>query len=208
MILLSATYQQASVIRPEAAATDPLNRWLWRMPVRRLEAEAIRDSILAVGGSLNEEMGGPPIYPPVDASLRANTFLGMNWPESEDGPKTWRRSVYVKVKRSLLLPELEVFDCPEITATVAQRNVTTTPTQALMLLNDPLIIHQASRFAERLRKEAGDDPGRQVQRAYEIALARPATARELALGKQFLRQRSLADFCHAILNLNEFVYSP
>jgi hypothetical protein len=212
MILLSSTYRQASEIRPGSARVDPQNRLLWRMPVRRLEAEAIRDSILAVAGSLNREMWGPPVYPPVDPTLRADTFLGMNWPEGEDSLKTWRRSVYVKVKRSLLLPELEVFDCPEITATVAQRNITTTPTQALTLLNDPLILRQAARFAERVHKEAGTDLAAQVRRAYLLAVGREPTSRELALSLRFLRargsdQKALADFCHSVLNLNEFVYA-
>jgi hypothetical protein len=157
-------------------------------------------------------MWGPPVYPPVDPTLRADTFLGMNWPEGEDSPKTWRRSVYVKVKRSLLLPELEVFDCPEITATVAQRNVTTTPTQALMLLNDPLILRQAALFAERVRREAGADPAAQARTAYLLAVGREPNPKELALSLRFLRargsdQKALADFCHSVLNLNEFVYA-
>ncbi len=212
LMLLSATYQQSS--RPDDArmkagmAKDPENRHYWRMPVRRLEAEAIRDSILTVAGTLNREMGGPPVYPPVDPSLRADTFQGVNWPEGEDSFKTRRRSVYVKVKRSLLLPQLEVFDCPEITSSVAQRNVTITPLQALTLLNDPLIVRQAGLFAERLRKEVGDEPRRQVERAYQLALGRTPTPAELQLSLRFLAKRPLADFCHAVLNLNEFIYVP
>jgi hypothetical protein len=208
MILLSSTYQQSSAIRPREAAADPQTRLLWRMPVRRLEAEAVRDSMLAASGALNRQAGGPPVYPPVDPSLRADTFLGINWPEAEDGPNTWRRSVYIKVKRSLLFPQLEVFDCPEITASVAQRNVTTTPIQALALLNDPLVLRQATLFAERVRREAGEASKKQVERAYRLALSRPPTPRETALGAEFLAKRTLAEFCHAVFNLNEFVYVP
>lgn len=208
LILLSSTYQQSSDARTDAMKTDPLNRFLWRMPVRRLEAEAVRDSMLSVAGTLNLEMGGPPVYPPVDPSLRADTYQGINWPEGEDTFKTRRRSVYVKVKRSLIYPQLEVFDCPEISASVAQRNVTTTPTQALLLLNDPLIHKQAALFAERLEKDAGKDPKAQVARAYRLAFGRVPTAREQALAQEFLKHRPLADFCHAVLNLNEFVYVP
>jgi len=208
LILLSSTYQQSSDARAEAMQTDPLNRFLWRVPVRRLEAEAIRDSMLAVAGTINLEMGGPPVYPPVDPSLRADTYQGINWPEGEDTPRTRRRSVYVKVKRSLIYPQLEAFDCPEISASVAQRNVTTTPTQALLLLNDPLIHRQAALFAERLEKEAGKDPKAQVERAYRLSFGRSATPREQSLAQAFLTHRPLADFCHAMLNLNEFVYVP
>ncbi|HLK60498.1 MAG TPA: DUF1549 and DUF1553 domain-containing protein [Chthonomonadaceae bacterium] len=211
MILLSATWQQSSTIRPEAEKADPQDRLLWRMPTRRLEGEVIRDSILSVAGTLNLQMGGPPVYPPVDPSLRADTFQGPNWQDGEDGPSTWRRSVYVKVKRSLLLPELEVFDCPEITVAVAQRNITTTPTQALTLLNDPLVLRQSALFAQRIQKEVGKDPGKQIERAYRLCFGRAPTPRERALSLDFLTKRGpsgLADFCHSLLNLNEFVYVP
>ena len=208
LMLLSRTYQQASDIRPVALKADPQNKLLWRMPVRRLEGEAVRDSLLAVAGTLNLEMGGPAVYPPVDPTLRADTFQGMNWPEGEDSPKTWRRSVYVKVKRSLLLPQLEVFDCPEITYTVAQRNVTTTPLQALMLLNDPLILRQAGLFAERLKRERPGDLWAQVDRAYRLCFGRGPSKKERQLSLSFLKTRSLAEFCHTLINLNEFVYVP
>jgi hypothetical protein len=215
LILMSRAWQQDSTIRPDALRADPENKLVWRMPERRLEAEAIRDSILAIAGSLNLQMGGPPVYPPIDPSLRADTFQGPNWHDGEDGPSTWRRSVYVKVKRSLLLPELEVFDCPEITTTVAARNTTTTPVQALTLLNDPLILRQAQLFAQRVAASAGREPAKQIGLAYEMALGRPPSARELSLSLGFLASRAkmrrpapLADFCHALINSNEFVYSP
>jgi hypothetical protein len=208
LMLLSATYQQSSDRREVGMKRDPQNKFYWRMPVRRLEAEAVRDSLLSVAGTLNLQMGGPPVYPPVDPSLRGDTFQGPNWQDGEDGPSTWRRSVYVKVKRSLLLPHLEVFDCPEITYGVAQRNVTTTPLQALLLLNDPLILRQASLLAARLEKEVGSDPRKQIDRAYRLAVCRPPSPREVNLSLNFLKKRSLPEFCHAIINLNEFVYVP
>ena len=211
MILLSGTYRQASIVRSAAVQADPLNRLLWRMPLKRLEGEAVRDSILAVSGALNQDMGGPPVYPPVDPSLRADTFQGPNWKDGEDGPATWRRSVYVKVKRSLLLPELEVFDCPEITYTVAARNISTTPLQALTLQNAPFILHQSELFAARVAREAGADPVRQIERACRLALCRPPTERERALSAAYLQKRGaggLQDYCHALFNLNEFVYVP
>ena len=211
LMLLSSTYQQASDMREDGMKADPQDKYYWRMPVRRLEAEPIRDSILMLAGSLNLQMGGPPVYPPIDPSLRADTFQGPNWHDGEDGPSTWRRSVYVKVKRSTLLPELEVFDCPEITYTVAQRNVTTTPLQALTLLNDPLILRQAGLFAQRLQKECPNNPRQQVERAYQLAFSRLPSAREINLSMAFMQKRgasALPDFCHALFNLNEFVYVP
>ena len=209
LMLLSSTYQQASDMREDGMKADAQDKYYWRMPVRRLEAEPIRDSILTLAGTLNLQVGGPPVYPPIDPSLRADTFQGPNWRDGEDGPSTWRRSVYVKVKRSTLLPELEVFDCPEITYTVAQRNVTTTPLQALTLLNDPLILRQAGLFAARLQKECPDNPRAQIERAYQLAFSRAPSAQELNLSLQYMQARgasALPDFCHALFNLNEFVY--
>ena len=211
LMLLSSTYQQASDIRDAAQKADPQDKLYWRMLTRRLEAEAIRDSLLCVAGTLNLNMGGPPVYPPIDPSLRADTFQGSNWQDGKDDTTTWRRSVYVKVKRSTLLPELEVFDCPEITYTVAQRNVTTTPVQALTLLNDPLILRQSALFAQRLQKECPNNPAKQIDRAFRLALGRPPNAREASLSLTFMQKRGpngLQDFCHALFNLNEFVYVP
>jgi hypothetical protein len=216
MIMLSSTYQQASEIRPELMRRDPLNRWLWRMPLRRVEAEVVRDSILATSGALNPEMGGPPVYPPVDPTLRADTFQGPNWQDGEDGPGTWRRSIYVKVKRSLLLPELDVFDCPEITNSVAARNITTTPTQALTLMNGPFVLRQAALFANRVVKAAGTSRAAQINRAYRLAFGRGPSDDEMKRSLKFIESRThgsdsgsdtaLVDLCHSLFNFNEFVY--
>ncbi len=206
LILMSSVWQQSSEAQETSLRTDPQNKLLWRMPVRRLEAEAIRDSMLAVCGTLNLEMHGPPVYPPVDPSLRFDTFQGVNWPVGDDNPQTRRRSIYIKIKRSLIFPGLDVFDCPEITNSVAARNVTTTPLQTLMLLNDPLILKQATLFAERLERECGADKSAIVNRAYSIAFDRPPTKSELAMSVQYLNTHTRAEFCQAILNLNEFLY--
>jgi hypothetical protein len=211
LILLSETYQQASELHPLSARIDPQNRLYSRMAKRRLEGEAIRDSLLQVAGTLNLQMGGSPVYPPIDPSLRSDTFQGPNWHEANDDPTTWRRSVYVKVKRSLLLPHLEVFDCPEITYTVAARNTTTTPLQALLLLNDPLILKQAQHFAQRLKKEAPQGTMAQIERGFWLTLGRAPTFREKTLSLNFFDRRgatALVDFCQALFNLNEFVYAP
>jgi hypothetical protein len=214
-ILLSKTWMQSSAIRPSAAKVDPLNKLLWRMPLRRLEAEAVRDSILKVAGGLDLKMGGPPIYPPVDPSLRSDTFQGMNWPITEDDMSTWRRSVYVKVKRSLLLPQLEVFDCPEITASVATRNSTTTPLQALTLMNDPLVLQQANVMTSTLYDSFGfvadTTPVKDralVEVVYQRALQRNPTPREAKLAYKILTTQGRSRLCLLMFNLNEFVYVP
>jgi hypothetical protein len=214
-ILLSRTWMQSSGIRPDAAKVDPLNRFLWRMPLRRLEAEAVRDSILKVAGGLDLKMGGPPIYPPVDPSLRSDTFQGMNWPITDDDMSTWRRSVYVKVKRSLLLPQLEVFDCPEITASVAARNSTTTPLQALTLMNDPLVQRQANVMTSTLYEQFGfvADTSPVKDRAlvievYQRALQRNPTSSEARLAYKILTTQGRSRLCLLMFNLNEFVYVP
>ncbi len=214
-MLLSKTWMQSSAVRPDAAKVDPLNKYLWRMPLRRLEAEAVRDSILKVAGALDLTMGGPPIYPPVDPSLRSDTFQGMNWPITEDDMSTWRRSVYVKVKRSLLLPQLEVFDCPEITASVAARNSTTTPLQALTLMNDPLVQQQANVMTAMIYQNFGfvadTSPEKDrgvVEYVYQRALQRSPTPREAKLAYKVLTTQGRSRLCLLMFNLNEFVYVP
>ena len=124
--------------------------------------------------------------------------------------------MYVKVKRSLLLPELEVFDCPEITNSVAARNVTTTPTQALTLMNGPFVLRQAALFASRVAKEVGTNRAAQISRAYRLAFARLPSAEEMRSCLQYLSRHAppsvsgndepLIDLCHALFNFNEFVY--
>ncbi len=207
-IVLSRTYRQSSTATPKARTIDPRNRLLSFFPLRRLGGEAVRDSILAAAGTLDRTVGGPPVHPPVDPTLRADTFQGMNWPDAKDTPDTWRRSVYVKVKRSLLLPQLEVFDCPEITFAVAKRNVTTTPLQALHLLNDPLVRTQARKFAQRLERERPGDRTAQIERGWRLALGRNPSASEMRSAQGFLKTRPLSDLCHALFNVNEFVYVP
>ncbi len=217
-IMVSSTYQQGSAIRSDYQLRDPLNRQLWRMPVRREEGEVVRDSILYTAGTLNKQMGGPPVYPPVDPTLRADTFQGPNWQDGVDDASTWRRSVYVKVKRSLPLPELDVFDCPEITNSVAARNVTTSPTQALTLMNAPFVLHQSSLFAQRVAKEAGLNRKAQINRAYMLAFQRMPTDVETKSCLQYLNAHkagkdgygadgALSDLCHALYNFNEFIYA-
>jgi uncharacterized protein DUF1553 len=129
------------------------------------------------------------------------------WKTQEEGPTTWRRSVYVYRRRGLAFPLFQVFDMPEQNVSAGARNVSTVPTQALALLNDPFVVGQAQVFADRLKKEAGDDPARQIDLAYRIALTRPPTQSELTVALDAVASRSLVDLTAVLFNLNEFVYT-
>jgi mono/diheme cytochrome c family protein len=234
LIMTSSAYRQSSRWDTEAAKADPENRLLWRFSPRRIEAENVRDSILVVSGSLNREMGGPGIYPRIDRAV-IGTGSTNKWPvDVEEGPATWRRSVYVFQKRSVVLPLLEVFDCPDSTVSSPSRSASTIAPQALALLNNSFVLQQSRRFARRVVQEAGSRSADQAHQAFRLALGRKAAERELAwsldfLGKQaqaYARNgqlssqqdgavpagadpasfRALADFCHALFNLNEFLY--
>ncbi|MEZ5365603.1 MAG: DUF1553 domain-containing protein [Bryobacterales bacterium] len=150
-----------------------------------------------------------------------DSFLKGRWEMTKPGPAVWRRSVYSYQKRGLRYPMFEVFDQPNMNVTCERRNTTTVPTQALTLLNNSFILDQAQAFADRVWDAAGPDAERQIQTAYDVALARPAAAKELEENRSFLaRQKdyhartpepakaALVDLCDVILNLNEFVYIP
>ncbi len=208
LIVTSSTYRQSSRFDSASAAKDPENRLLWRANPHRLEAEALRDSILAVSGKLNPTMGGPGIYPRIDPSVIA-TGSRPRWPlEAREQNDVWRRSVYIFVKRSVLLPLIEVFDCPVTTVSAPMRSVSTVSPQALALLNNEFVLQQAGYLAERVAREAGPDRKAQTVRGFQIALNRDPSAREMEWSLEFLGKQHtpLRDFCHALMNLNEFLY--
>jgi hypothetical protein len=221
LILTSNAYRQSSRFSQEMAAKDPENRLFWRMNPRRLEAELIRDGVLTVSGKLNREMYGPGIYPRIDPDV-VNTGSRPRWPlDAKEGPDVWRRSIYIYVKRSVLVPLIEVFDCPVTTVSAPIRPVSTVSPQALALMNNEFILEQAGYFAERVGREAGKDKRQQVIRAFKIALGRSPDEKEIAWSLGFLKSQTegyakrkhdrpeiagLRDFCHAIINLNEFLY--
>jgi hypothetical protein len=173
--------------------------------MHRVEAETVRDLMMAVSGALDLKMGGPPVFPFIAKEVLASMQGGV-WRREADGPQSWRRSVYVYRKRGLVFPLFEVFDLPDQNTSCGWRNVSTVPTQALALLNNEFVLRQAKLFADRVREAAGDDPARQVDLAYRIALSRPPTAEESGLAAEFLKKRALADLAHVLVNLNEFVY--
>jgi hypothetical protein len=207
LMMTSEAYQMASAYDdPVDREKDPTNEYLWRYRAQRLDAEIIRDSILAVSGSINLTVGGPPIFPPLQKELLASVSHGI-WNSEVDGPDVWRRSVYVYRRRGLVFPMFQVFDLPEQNVTAGARNVTTVPTQALTLLNDPFVLRQAQLFADRVHKEAGDDRAKQVDLAYRIALTRPPTASELKVALNATAGQPLVSLTHVLMNLNEFVYT-
>ncbi len=210
LLMTSSVYRMASDDQAANAAIDPENRLLWRMPRRRLEGEIIRDSILAAAGSLDLASGGPGIHPYIDPSLFQGSS-GRTWQGRPDSdPRTWRRSLYVFSKRTIPLPMLEAFDSPDAIGSCARRNRSTIAPQALILMNNAFVRMQAGHFARRLEREAGDNPARQVEHAFQVTLARPplATERDAALSFLQAGPDSLVDFCQALFNLNEFVYLP
>ena len=207
LIMTSEAYKMASAFEVESnREKDPQNQYLWRFRAQRLDAEVVRDTILAVSGGINLAVGGPPVFPPLPRELMTEANHGI-WKTQDDGPEVWRRSVYVYRKRGLAFPMFQAFDLPEQNVTSAARYVSTVPTQALTMLNDAFVLRHAQLFADRVKREAGDDPAKQIDLAYRIALTRPPTQTELSLGVEATRSGSLVDFTHVLLNVNEFVYT-
>jgi hypothetical protein len=228
-IMTSNTYRMSKEWNAEYGKTDPENRLWWRFPYRRLEVEAIRDSMLAVSGRLNPKMYGPAMFPfiPPEA-LAGNSDPDKIWPAYDEAEAS-RRTVYAFIKRSLVVPMIEVLDLCDTTKSSARRAVTSVAPQALTLFNGRFVNEQAAHFARRLEREASDDPARQIERAYELALCRPPTAAEMSTALDFVateaarlleesaaspapladqkaRHRALDQLCRVIFNLNEFVY--
>jgi hypothetical protein len=206
MIVLSSAYQLSAAAPSEAVRADARNVLLGRWRLRRLEAEAVRDSMLAVSGRLNPQQRGPSMYPTLArAVLEGQSRPGEGWGRSDERQQA-RRSVYIYVKRVLAVPELELLDAPDTTSSCEARPVSTTAPQALTFLNGVFANEQARQLAARLRREAGSDPAAQVRRAFVLVLCRPPRDEELAACVAFLGRQRLEAFCLVMLNLNEFVY--
>jgi mono/diheme cytochrome c family protein len=202
LIVTSATYRQASAARADAMAVDASSRLLWRYPPRRLEAEPIRDTMLAVSGVLDLRMGGPgySVFEPNDNYVRVYN------PKEQYGPAEWRRMIYMTKVRMQQDATFGAFDCPDGGQIAPKRTVSTTPLQALNLLNSGFVLQQADLFAERLKREQPDNVMQQVQRAFALAFGRDATNEEAAVAVKFIEAEGLTMFCRALLNANEFVY--
>jgi hypothetical protein len=202
LMVNSATYRQASAMRPECLAIDAGSRLFWRYPPRRLEAEAIRDAILSVSGKLDLRMGGPgfSFFEPNDNYVRVYA------PRQEWPPDTWRRMIYGTIVRQRPDGVFGAFDCPDGGQIAPHRTRSTTPLQALNLLNSSFILQQSHFLAERLERDVGPDAEAQVHRAFELAFQRQPSTEEIVAAKALLREHSLNVFCRALLNGNEFVY--
>jgi hypothetical protein len=201
-IVTSAAYRRSSRPRPELAKGDAGNRLLGRRMPRRLEAEALRDAVLAVSGELDLSMGGPG-YHDVTAKPGPSAIYE---PSEPAGPGPRRRSLYRTWVRAGAQPLLDVLDCPDPSVSTPRRTATTTPLQALALWNDAFMDRAANTLAARLRREAGADPVRQVDRAYRLAFARPPEPEEAAEARAFVTEHGLTPFALVIFNTNEFLY--
>ncbi len=212
LILQSQAWRLSRATQADRISTDPDNRLFWRQAYRRLEVEALRDSMLAVSGQLNPAMGGRGVFLPIpSAAIEANTDRDAIWPAVSEAEAS-RRTVYAFVKRGLVVPLLEVLDLCDTVSSAPRRQVTTIAPQALTLFNGDFVNQQARRFADRLRREAGEAAERQIQLAYQLALCRPATQAERGAALRFLeefpgdRAQALREFCRVLFNLNEFAY--
>jgi hypothetical protein len=172
----------------------------------RLDAESVRDAVLAVSGKLDTMMGGPSVKH-FKQSKGIHVTPNVDYLAFDvDSPGSYRRSIYRFVFRTLPDPFLDVLDCPDASQFTPARSSSITALQALAMLNDRFMVRQAEHLASRLRHEAGDDVSRQIGRAYELALARPAAPHEVALLSAYARRHGLAAACRVILNCNEFMF--
>ena len=209
LMLNSATYRQAAENPAIAASTaDPDNTLLWKYSRRRLEAEAIRDSILALSGRLNPEMFGPSMFPPLPDDLadfaRYGRTGGLMWEPNESEQDARRRSIYIFQRRSLPLPMMASFDALPFAESCDRRSVTTTPLQALNMMNGYLVQEESRHLAARIRTQTGADRRAQVNHAFELVLNRRPSPAELARFTQFGGE--LDALCRVLFNSNEFIY--
>lgn len=201
-IVLSAAYRQNSEYREDAASVDRDAAYLWRFPPRRLSAEEIRDSILSVSHNLNRQMGGP--------GFRLYRYTVDNvatyYPIETFLPDTYRRSVYHQHARSVKPELLGQFDCPDTSLPAPKRITTTSPLQALSLLNNKFVIDQAGAFASQLEMNAPTSIREQVVSAWHITFSREPAEEELTASMQLIQDQGLPSFCRALLNTNEFLH--
>ena len=203
LIVLSKTYRQGSDSRPKAVAIDAGTRWLWRYPSRRLDAECIRDSMLAVSGRLNLKMYGRGF----DLFEQRGGLSGFK-PIETISSENQRRMIYAHKVRRELEAVFGAFDCPDAGQSAAVRRASTTPIQALNLFNSRFTLDVSAAFADRIKSEVGNDFSKQIDRAYELALNRVPTPAERDDAEPVVREYGLQVLCRVLFNSNEFLFIP
>jgi hypothetical protein len=203
LIVTSAVYRQSSANRPDAAKKDAEDRLLWRMNRTRLDAESVRDAVLAIAGKLDLTVGGP--------SVRMFFFKDDHSPVYDyarydpDAPGAYRRSIYRFIVRSVQDPFMERLDCPDPSVLTPKRSTTITAIQALAMLNNPFVTRMAGHFADRLRGKAYDLPS-QVALAVRTAFGRQPGAEDRAVYEKYAAQHGLENLCRLLFNTNEFLF--
>jgi hypothetical protein len=203
LIVMSSVYRQSSAGNPANEMADADNRYLWRANRQRLDAESLRDTILAVSGKIDWTMGGP--------SVEQFFFKDDHSPVYDyarfdpDAPGNFRRSIYRFIVRSVPDPLMERFDCPDVSMITAKRTTTITAIQALALMNNPFVLKQVEHLAERVAQVASV-PGEQVHAAFRLTLQREPEKREEKVLTAYLARQGLANLCRLLLNTNEFVF--
>ncbi|HEY0550026.1 MAG TPA: DUF1553 domain-containing protein, partial [Verrucomicrobiae bacterium] len=195
LIMTSTAYRQSSRRNQKGNEHDPENRYYWRKSVQRLDAEVLRDSILATSGALNKSMYGPPV--PVRPDVHGQIVVGVDKTEGDNKMpievalkgEEFRRGIYIQVRRSRPLAMLHAFDAPVMEVNCERRQNSTVATQSLMLMNSQFILDQAAQFAQRLQKESGDDRRNQITRAWQLAFSRTPTEKESAGALEFLSRQ-------------------
>ena len=212
LIALSRVYQQASTWDAESAQVDADSRYLWRFPPRRLTAEEFRDTLLQTAGKLDLRMGGPGFRLYRYEQDNVATYV----PLDQFGPETYRRSVYHQNARAMRIDLMTDFDGPDCAFAAPRRDTTTTPLQALTLLNHQFTLDMSDALAERVAAEVGGDqasetsrlpePTASVERAFELVFARGPVDEERKAGVNLVQSHGLPAFCRALLNANELLY--
>ncbi len=203
LIVTSATYRESSQGDAANEKIDGGNRYLWRMNRRRLEAEAVRDTVLSVSGKLDLTMGGPGYY--LFGFIDDHSPHYLYDQHDPDDPKSLRRTIYRFIVRSVPDPFMTTLDCPDPSIINDKRFETVTALQSLAMLNDTFMVREAQHFADRLQQIAPDLPG-QIDAAYKLALGRSPTPDESKDLVDFAQKNGLPNCCRLVFNLNEFVF--
>jgi mono/diheme cytochrome c family protein len=226
LILNSATYRQGVSPNEANHTLDPENSFLWRRRPQRLESEVLRDSMLAVAGTLNSEMFGPSVKAPIPSEAMQARNVKDPYPQDlKDTVETRRRSIYMFHKRVVQYPLMLAFDAPDAQVSCGQRVNTTVAPQALAMLNDPFVRLRSEEFSQRLQREAGSDLNAQIKLAFQLGLARQPDEEEFSVAQAFLTGQAaarqlhdtklaeeaatalaLTDFCQMLFSFNEFIY--